>query len=91
MIELKGFNVHFSGDSSVGIFDADWELTGGFNFDSEEDLEAFKEEILNAFEWVADRPCLGIATFEELEAEAEAEDRLLAAALYAEKERGWIH
>lgn len=89
MIETKGFQIHFSGDPSVGIFDADWEIAGPFIFDCEEDFEAFKEELLGAFGYVADRPCLCIATFEEIDAEIAAEERLYESMLAFEKaERG---
>jgi len=43
-IEIKGFRITDYGDPSVGIFRADWELSGEFYFEDEEDLKNFKHK-----------------------------------------------
>lgn len=53
-IEVSGFRIFSKGDPSVGIFSAEWELTGPFFFDNKEDLEGFKIKIREAYEYVAD-------------------------------------
>lgn len=63
-IEVTGFYINYDGDPSVGIFPQEWEITGGFIFNCEEDLKRFKDEILSVFELCSDTP-LFIETFEE--------------------------
>lgn len=66
MIQIKGFYVVFKGDKSVGIFDAEWQIAGGFEFEDEECLSAFKDRIVEAWEYCSDAPVY-IETFEERE------------------------
>lgn len=44
--------VIFPGEKEVGIFEAHWEINGGLIFGSQEDREAFRQQIDNAFELV---------------------------------------
>lgn len=41
----EGFYVNFHGDSSVGIQDAEWKITGGFHFEDDEELEEFRRNL----------------------------------------------
>lgn len=48
-IETKGFIIDSPGDWSVGIPHVSWELTGGFIFETNEDLESFRAAIQELF------------------------------------------
>lgn len=65
-MDIKGFEIKFHGDNSVGIFDNTWNLTGYFNFETEEDLKNFKEKIKEAFEYCSDTP-ISVLTYDEIE------------------------
>jgi len=53
-VQTKGFLIVSPGDSSVGIFKKEWELTDDFHFESEEDLNEFRGLLKQAFEMIAD-------------------------------------
>lgn len=55
-IKVSGFIVSFEGDRTAGIFDQTWNITGDFYFESNEELEAFREKLSEAFEYYADTP-----------------------------------
>lgn len=44
-MEIKGFTIISKGDESVGIFPAQWELTGGFIFNDKQEMEEFMGKI----------------------------------------------
>lgn len=71
--ELKsfGFIVEFYGDKSVGIFNQQWVINGEFEFQSAEDFKAFKQKIIEAFEYCSDTP-IGVVSLEEHKAKIEA-------------------
>lgn len=63
-IYTKGFLLHYSGDHAVGIFDHNWQITGGFEFESQHELNEFKQKLKETWELCSDTP-LGISTIEE--------------------------
>ena len=71
-MEIKGFYVIDSGDPSVGIFPAQWEITGGFVFEDPAECAIFKEHLREVFELITDRPY--VETFEEREEYLRLED-----------------
>lgn len=74
-IRVTGFIIHARGDSSVGIPDSDWTLSGDFFFDAKEDLEDFRKRLEDLFADQADsKP--GVSTFEEHQAFLDIEDEL---------------
>lgn len=74
MIKTKSFRIVSPGDPSVGIFSAEWELTGDFIFEEPFELEEFRTKLKEAFEYVAD-DCY-IETFEERQKYLEEENRM---------------
>ena len=74
-IHVTGFHIFHEGDSSVGIPSAKWEITGGFYFDNQEDMEYFWGE-LNVLwkEHVGDE--VNVQSFEEYQAILKKEDEL---------------
>lgn len=66
MIEVKGFYIMYAGDETVGMFSKEWTIDEWFCFETKEDLKAFKEKLLEAWEYCSDTP-LYIETFEERE------------------------
>lgn len=76
MIEATGFFVHFNGDSSVGIFDRDWEIKGDFQFDSKEEFEQFKEKLKETWEYCSDTP-IYVESFEEYNERLKKEEALI--------------
>lgn len=63
------------GDPGTGIWPVRWEVKGGFQFDSQQDFEAFKSALVDAFELVAyDLP--SVTTFEEERQQIEKEERI---------------
>ena len=63
-IHTLGFYVNFYGDPSVGIFNAEWKITGEFFFENEEEFEMFKNKLKETWEYCHDTP-IGVETFEE--------------------------
>ena len=70
---VTGFHVTAPGDESVGIPSASWEIRNDFHFDSKEDLENFRREIQELFEYYCGE-VTSVFTFEEHEAQCEKED-----------------
>lgn len=66
----EGFIIRSDGDPTVGIYPAEWQLTGGFYFSDQEELEEFRTKLKEAFEYAADDAY--VETFEEVK---EIEDR----------------
>lgn len=75
-IETKGFIITSHGDSTVGIQTAIWELTGGFFFNDEEELNDFKEALKDAFEYQSDTR-VSVETYEERQAEIDEENKFI--------------
>ena len=71
-MDIKGFRVTYNGDPSVGIFPASWEISGGFSFEDQAELDAFKVKLLEAWEYCSDTPCF-VETFEEIEEQIKQE------------------
>jgi len=71
---VTGFYITAPGDPSVGINPATWKLENDFYFDRPEELEEFKKELRSLFEFYCGE-VTDIITFEEQEAQCEAEDR----------------
>ena len=69
---VEGFYINFPGDMSVGISDAQWELTGGFYFDDDKELEEFKADLKNTFANYCGENCL-IETFDERQLQIDRE------------------
>lgn len=63
-MHIKYFVVKFNGDPSVGIFPAEWKITGDFYFEFQEELEAFRIKLREAWEYYSDTP-IYIMTDEE--------------------------
>jgi len=68
-MKTKGFIISdpFS-DESVGIYPQSWELKGDFDFDSQEDLDAFVRRLQSAFDLVCDDLPI-VRTVEDIEEE----------------------
>ena len=66
MDAIKGFYINAPGDMTVGIFPAEWELSGEFFFEDEEEFKQFKNKLSEAFEYASGEPVI-IETFEERE------------------------
>ena len=64
----KGFYINFTGDESVGILPAQWQITGDFEFENENELNQFKQKLKEAWEYCSDTP-IGVETFEERQIE----------------------
>jgi len=63
-VNSSGFIVEYSGDESVGMFPQQWQILGGFEFDSEEEFSGFKFKISQAFEFCSDTP-ISVESLEE--------------------------
>ena len=66
MIEIKYFLIRYFGDESVGIFPAEWKVTGDFFFEDNAELETFKSKLEEAWAYCSDVP-VSIQTDEEIE------------------------
>ena len=77
-INVKGWQVRFNGDESVGIFDGIWNIEGEMYFDSNKDKEEFRKKVKEAFSYCADESGLVVQTYEEVEREIRREDEYLA-------------
>lgn len=75
MIHVQGFHIVSPGDNSVGIFEANWTLTGDFYFEDKQELEAFRTRLKDVFEFYVADP-IGLETFEESDARSEAENKM---------------
>ena len=64
---VKKFHIVSASDPSVGIFEQWFDVGYDFYFDSETELNEFKEKIKEAFEWVCDSP--KVYTQEEIDIE----------------------
>jgi len=71
---VTGFYITAPGDPSVGINPATWKLENDFYFDNPEELEEFKKELRSLFEFYCGE-VTNVGTFEEYEAQCEAEER----------------
>ncbi len=76
IITVSGFYVTAPGDESVGIKSASWEICNDFHFDTPEDLEEYRKEIKQLFEFHCGE-IVSVITFEEYRAELDAEDEEL--------------
>ena len=72
--KITGFYITAPGDESVGISPATWKLENDFYFDTPEELEEFKKELRSLFEFYCGE-VTSVVTFEEYEAQCEAEER----------------
>lgn len=72
--KVTGFYITAPGDESVGISSASWKLENDFYFDTPEELEEFKKELRSLFEFYCGE-VTSVTTFEEYEAQCEAEER----------------
>ncbi len=73
IITVSGFYVTAPGDPTVGINSATWEISNDFHFDTPEDLEEYRKEIKELFEFHCGE-VVSVITFEEYQAELDAED-----------------
>lgn len=72
-IEVDGFYITSLGDTSAGIYDAEWTLSHKFYFDNEEEFKDFKELLYQMFEnYVGE---VVIETFDERQTESERLER----------------
>jgi hypothetical protein len=65
-IETSQFVVEFHGDPSVGIRNIQWTIDGCFEFEDQDDLDAFKKKIAQAFEIISPTP-ITVMSVEEWE------------------------
>lgn len=72
IIKVSGFYITAAGDPSVGISSASWEMNNEFYFDTPEDLEEFRKEIKQLYEFHCGE-VTSVVTFEEYQAEMIAE------------------
>jgi hypothetical protein len=72
IIKVSGFYITAPGDESVGIQSASWEMRNDFYFDTPEELEEFRKEIKQLYEFHCGE-VTSVVTFEEYNAELEAE------------------
>lgn len=86
-IGVKSWIVQSSGDSSVGIPDAEWTIEGQMFFAEIEDLEAFRERIKSAFASCADESTIGVYTESEINEQVDKEDRMWATTGHGDTER----
>jgi len=73
IIQVTGFYVTAVGDPSVGINSATWEINNDFYFDNPEELEEFRKEIKNLFEFHCGE-VVKVITFEEHQAIIDTEN-----------------
>lgn len=76
--EIKGFYISTSGDTSVGIFPANWSLHGEFYFDEPSDLEEFRKALSQLFADYITGEMTGVQTFEERGEQLKKEDEFLS-------------
>jgi len=76
IIKVSGFYVTAPGDPSVGINPATWEINNEFYFDNKEELEEFRREIKQLFEFHCGE-ITTVVTFEEQQALLDAEDQMM--------------
>ena len=50
------FTVQYHGDESAEISSAEWQITGGFEFDDDGAIDVFKSKTKEAFEYASDTP-----------------------------------
>lgn len=75
IMEVDGFHVVSPGDPTVGIFDAEWEVSEKFYFDNQQELDDFKKGLSELFENYCGE--VSIMTFNERRIQMEAEERQL--------------
>lgn len=63
-IKCSGFIIRYQGDRSVGMFPAEWTVSGDFEFETENEFNAFKKELAGTWESISDTPLL-VETYEE--------------------------
>ena len=73
IITVKGFYITAPGDPSVGINPSTWELRNDFYFDNLEELEEFRKELKNLFEFYCGE-ITHVITFEEHQKMVENEE-----------------
>lgn len=56
-LEPESFFIQFHGEPKVGIFDASWDLSGGFYFEDVEHMEEFRDALQLAFEIATGDKC----------------------------------
>ena len=66
IMKTTGFYIYAEGDSSVGVSPTSWKLDGDFYFDNKEDMELFRAELKNLFEFYCGDSGIAVDTFEEL-------------------------
>lgn len=74
--KVTGFYITAPGDPSVGINPATWEIKNDFYFDTPEELEEFRKELKNTFEWYCGE-VISVITFEEHQTMLDAEDQMM--------------
>ena len=63
-VKCSGFIIRYEGDRSVGMFPAEWTVSGDFEFETESELNTFKQELAGTWELISDTP-LFVETYEE--------------------------
>lgn len=66
IMKTTGFFIYADGDSSAGISPTSWKLDGDFYFDDQEELDLFRTEIKNLFEFYCGDSGITVDSFEEL-------------------------
>ena len=74
-VKCSGFIIRYEGDRSVGMFPAEWTVSGDFEFETESELNAFKEELAGVWESVSDTP-LYVESYEERNERIRQEDSM---------------
>jgi len=74
IMKITGFYITAPGDPSVGIYPSTWKLENDFYFDNQEELEEFRKELKNLFEFYCGE-ATQILTFEEHQQEIEADEQ----------------
>ena len=82
MIETKGFIIVSWSDPSVGIFERRWEVRGDYIFDTQEELDDFRESLKQTWEQHVDE-ISHVISFEELE----REEREIKVSFLTEKQK----
>lgn len=73
---VTGWDIESSGDPTVGIFRAHWQLDGDMHFDDLEHKEEFRDALMSAFELVCGEP-VTVLTREEQRSIIDMEDRMM--------------
>ena len=55
-IQTLGFEIHYDGDESVGIFPQKWKMMGHYRFDNRDEYLKFLNKIHKLFEHISDTP-----------------------------------